>query len=63
MKSKHFKKTMIAKWRDMSAKVLHSEELANAKMRPTEDQKSNMEWTPFSDADEPPLPEEWKEHR
>jgi len=55
-------KTMVAKWRDMSAKVLHSEKLANAKIRPSEDEKSNIEWTTFSDADEPPSREDWKEH-
>ena len=56
-------KAMVAKWKAMSAKVLHSELLANAPTRPAEYPKSHMEWTPFSDADEPPSPEEWKEHR
>ncbi|MDG2255951.1 MAG: arylsulfatase [Opitutaceae bacterium] len=56
-------KNMIAKWREMSAKVLHSEQLANMPTRPAENPKSHIEWTPFSDADEPPSPEEWKKHR
>jgi arylsulfatase len=52
---------MIAKWREMSANVLHNEQLANAKTRPAEDPKSNMEYTPFSDSNEPPSVEEWQE--
>jgi arylsulfatase len=56
-------KAMVAKWKAMSAKVLHSELLANAPTRPAEYPKSHIEWTRFSDADEPPSPEEWEEHR
>jgi arylsulfatase len=54
---------MIAKWKAMSAKVLHSELLANASTRPAEYPRSNMEWTKFSDADEPPSREEWQKNR
>jgi arylsulfatase len=55
--------TMVAKWRDMSAKVLYSEQLANAQTRPAEDPKSNIEWTRFSDTDVPPSAEEWRVYR
>ena len=56
-------KAMVAKWRAMSAEVLHSEMLANAPTMPAEYPRSHMEWTRFSDAVEPPSREEWEEHR
>jgi len=56
-------KAMVAKWKAMSAKVLHSEQLANAPTKSAEYPKSHMEWTQFNDADEPPSPEEWQKHR
>jgi arylsulfatase len=56
-------KTMVAKWREMSANVLHDEQLANAQTRPAKYPKSHIEWTPFNDANEPPSGEEWQEHR
>ncbi len=45
---------MIAKWRAMSADVLHSEELANAEVIPTEVPRTNDRWTVYSDDDKPP---------
>ncbi len=47
---------MIAKWRAMSANVLHHEQLANAQTSPAKYPKSHIEWTPFNDADELPVP-------
>ena len=45
---------MVAKWKEMSKNVLRSEKLANPKMKPAENPKSNREWTVFSDSEEPP---------
>jgi arylsulfatase len=56
-------KAMVAKWREMTANVLHSELLAKMPTRPAEYPKSHIEWTPFNDANEPPSREEWEEHR
>lgn len=53
---------MIAKWRAMSANVLHHEQLSNAQTSPAKYPKSHIEWTIFSDALEPSL-KEWKEYR
>ena len=53
---------MVEKWKEMSANVLHSEMLANASTKPAEYPKSHMEWTVFSDAQEPSR-EEWQAHR
>jgi arylsulfatase len=54
---------MIAKWREMSANVLHQEQLSNAKTSPAEFPKSNKEWTIFRDSNEPPSRKEWQEYR
>ena len=56
-------KAMVATWKEISANVLHHEKLANAEVSPAEVPRSNREWTPFNDADEPPSREEWAEHR
>ena len=56
-------KQMVDKWRDMSANVLHMDRLANAKTEPAENPKSNTEWTVFTDADNPPTPEEWQNRK
>jgi len=45
---------MIAKWREISRNVLHSEKLANTKLAPASNPKSNREWTRFSDSNKPP---------
>ena len=47
-------KEMIAKWRSMSANVLHHDRLADAQTSPAQYPKSNREWTVFSDSDKPP---------
>ena len=46
-------KTMIAKWRAMSADVLHHKRLAKAQVKPAENPKLHLEWTVFSDSNEP----------
>lgn len=46
-------KAMVAKWRAISADVLHSEELANAQVIPTEVPRTNDRWTFYSDSDKP----------
>ncbi|TWU43045.1 Arylsulfatase [Novipirellula aureliae] len=48
---------MIEKWKQMSLDVLKSPRLANPKILPAEDPKSNREWTVYSDTDE--LPVRW----
>ena len=48
-------KAMVAKWRQMSRDVLHSEKLANAEMKPAAEVKSNGQWTKFSDSEKPPV--------
>ena len=53
---------MIAKWKAMTANVLHSEELSNAQTSPAKYPKSHIEWTVFSDSQEPSR-KEWQEHR
>lgn len=47
--------TMIAKWKQISREVLHSEKLANFEMRPVEDPRTNREWSRFSNSEEPPV--------
>lgn len=54
---------MVAKWREMSANVLHHRQLANMPTKPAEYPKLHIEWTPFNDTDEPPSKEEWAEYR
>ncbi len=56
-------KAMVEKWRDMSANVLHSEQLATATTKPVEIPRTNDRWTVYSDSDTPPTPEEWKKYR
>lgn len=46
--------TMVAKWREMSRNVLHSEIHANAVLKPADHPKTNREWTVFSDSEKPP---------
>ena len=46
--------SMIAKWKQMSRDVLHSERLADPKIKPAVHPRANREWTVFSDAAEPP---------
>ncbi len=48
---------MIAKWKQMSLDVLQSPRLANPKLKPAENPKSNREWTVYSDNDQ--LPAKW----
>jgi len=48
---------MIEKWKQISRDVLKSPRLADPKMRPAEDPKSNREWTVYSGSDE--LPARW----
>ena len=48
-------KAMITKWRAISADVLHSEELANAQVSPTEVPRTNDRWTIYSDDEKPPV--------
>ena len=55
--------SMIAKWKSMSRDVLRSERLADPKMKPAEDPKSNREWTVFSDSIEPPAFQQRKKKR
>ncbi|MFK7911847.1 MAG: arylsulfatase [Akkermansiaceae bacterium] len=47
-------KAMVDKWKQMSRDVLHSNKLANPKIKPTEQPRSNREWTKFSDSEKPP---------
>ena len=47
--------SMITKWQEISRNVLHSEKLANTKMKPASNPKANRQWTKFSDANEPPI--------
>ena len=45
---------MVKKWKEMTKSVLHSEELANRPVVPTENPRSNSQWTKFSDSMKPP---------
>lgn len=46
---------MVKTWKDMSRDVLHSEKLADPKMKPAEIPRTNREWTKYSDSEEPPV--------
>lgn len=48
---------MVKKWKEISKNVLRSKKLANPQIKPSEDPKSNREWTVFSDTDK--LPKKW----
>jgi len=45
---------MVAKWREMSREVLHSEKLATATLKLAVFPRANREWTRYSDSAEPP---------
>ena len=46
--------SMVAKWKQMSRDVLHSDKLANAEVKPAVIPRTNREWTVFSDSEKPP---------
>ncbi len=48
---------MVAKWKQMSRDVLHSERLADPTIKPAVLPRQNREWTKFSDSMEPPVPQ------
>ncbi|MGY8643717.1 MAG: arylsulfatase [Verrucomicrobiales bacterium] len=48
-------KAMVAKWKEMTLNVLHSERMANSEIQPAQDPKANREWTTYSDSVEPPV--------
>ncbi len=53
---------MVAKWRDMTRNVLHSEKHANAIMKPAVHPRTNREWTVFSDSEVPPIKKQKGRH-